>query len=95
VQQENAQAADEVALLGASHALDFLGDVLDVGLGEPAAAQQLGPLEAPGKKVAVVKRGLRGHDAKIGVPLGGVYRKGQSFALTPEIDQQVKHSRLW
>src|SRR5271166_1853586 len=38
VKQEDAQAADELALLRPAHAFDFLGDVLDVGVGEPAGA---------------------------------------------------------
>ncbi len=35
VKQEDAHAADELALFGPAHALDFLGNVLDAGLSQP------------------------------------------------------------
>jgi hypothetical protein len=44
------EPTDEIAFLGPSHALDFLGDVLDVSLSQPARSQQLGLFAAPGEK---------------------------------------------
>jgi hypothetical protein len=60
VQQENAQSADQLALLGPAHAVDFLGDVLDVGLCELAGVQELGLLAAPAVEITIVERALRG-----------------------------------
>jgi hypothetical protein len=39
MQQEDAQAAAELALLRPAHAVDFLGDVLDVGVGQLSRPQ--------------------------------------------------------
>jgi hypothetical protein len=60
MQQEDAQTADKLALLRPAHAVDFLGDLLDVGLSQPSRAQEFRLLAAPGEEIAVVKRGLPG-----------------------------------
>ena len=46
MKQENGQAADQLPLFGLAHALDFLGDVFDVGLAEFARTQKLRLLAA-------------------------------------------------
>jgi len=56
VEKEDAQKAYELALLRPAHAVDFLGDVLDVGLSQLSRAQKLSLLTAPGKKIAVIQR---------------------------------------
>ena len=64
MQQQDSEATDQFALFGPAHALDFLGDVFDVGLNQLSGAQQLRLLKAPGKKIAIIERGLRGHGEK-------------------------------
>ena len=66
MQQEGAQAADQLALLRPAHAVDFLGDMLDVGLSQFPSSQELGLLAAPGEEIALVEDALQGHDGKIG-----------------------------
>ena len=66
MQQEDAQAADQLALLRPPHAVDFLGDMLDVGLSQFPRSQELGLLAAPGEEIALVEDTLQGHDGKIG-----------------------------
>src|SRR5689334_12107871 len=74
MQQQDAQAADEFALLRPAHAVDFLGDVLDVGLGQFSRPEEFSLLSAPGVEIAIVERALRGHARRIGSPTGGVHR---------------------
>ena len=59
-QQEDLQPADELALLRKAYAVDLLSDMLDVGLGELAGAQEFGLLAAPGVEIAIVQRALQG-----------------------------------
>ena len=47
---EDAQAADQLALFRPAHAVEFLGDMLDVGLRQLARAQEFSLLPAPAKK---------------------------------------------
>ena len=61
VKQEDAEAADQLTLFRPAHAVDFLGDMLDVGLSQLSRSQQVGLLAAPGIKIAIVKRALHGH----------------------------------
>ena len=61
MQQENREAADEFALLGLAHALDFLGDRGEVRFRDPAGAQERRLFEAPGVEVAVVQGSSRRH----------------------------------
>ena len=72
--EEDAQAADQLALFGPAHAVDFLGDLLDVGLCELSRPQEFGLLTAPGKEVAIVELALRGHGRKIVSLAHGVHR---------------------
>ena len=58
VQKEHGKAADQFALFGLSHALDFLGDVFNVGLGQFSGAQKPGLLIRPGVEVLFVERGI-------------------------------------
>ena len=54
MQEKNRKAADKFALLGLAHALDLLGDEVQIGLDDSALAQQRSLFEAPGVKVLVV-----------------------------------------
>ncbi len=65
VQKEDRQSAHKLALLRPPHAVDFLGDVLDVGLRKLTPPQELRLLAAPGVKIAVVKRATRRHGERI------------------------------
>ncbi len=53
--QQDRQPADQFALLASAHALDFLGDKLDIRLGQTAGAQQPGLFIGPGVEIPVVK----------------------------------------
>jgi MoxR-like ATPase len=53
MQEENREAARELALLGLAHALDFLREEVEIGLGEPALAQERRLFEAPGIKILI------------------------------------------
>ncbi len=61
VKQEDAQVADQLALFRSPHAVDFLSDMLDVGLPKLSRPQQFGLLATPGEKIAIVERALHGH----------------------------------
>src|SRR5208337_1832397 len=78
MQQEDFESADELAFFGSPHAVDFLGDMLDVGLGESAGSQQFGLLAAPGIEIAVVKRASCGHVERILTLAPRVYSKRNS-----------------
>ena len=56
MQKQDRQSADQLALLGPAHALDFLGDVLDIRLRKFASAQQPGLFVGPGVKIPIIKR---------------------------------------
>jgi hypothetical protein len=45
--------------------LDFLGDMLDVGLGEFSRPQEFSLLSTPREKIAIVKRAVGQHNARI------------------------------
>jgi hypothetical protein len=61
MQQEHGETADQFALLRPAHAVDFLGDVLDVGLSQLSGPQQFSLLAAPGVEIAIVEQALLGH----------------------------------
>ena len=65
MQQEDAQATDELALLRPAHAVDFLGDMLDVGLSQFSRPQQFGLLSAPGVEIAIIEWALFGHERRL------------------------------
>jgi hypothetical protein len=49
------QAADQLTLLDSAHALDFLGNVLDIRLGQFAGAQKPRLFIGPGVKIVIIK----------------------------------------
>ncbi len=53
VQEEDREAADELALLGLAHAFNFLRDEVEIGLGEPALSQERRLFEAPSIKILI------------------------------------------
>jgi hypothetical protein len=53
--QKHGQAIDQLPLLAPAHALDFLGDVLDIRFGQAASTQQIGLFVRPGVKILIVK----------------------------------------
>jgi ABC-type phosphate/phosphonate transport system substrate-binding protein len=58
--EEDDKAADKLTLLAPAHALDLLGNMLDVGGGQFAGAKQGGLLVGPGVEIALVEAGI-GH----------------------------------
>lgn len=58
VPEQHGEAADQFALLGPAHALDFLGDVFDISFLQLSGAQQLGLLIRPSVKILVVESGI-------------------------------------
>ena len=96
VKQEDVQSADQLALFRPAHAVDFLGDVLDVGLCELAGAQEFGLLAAPGVEIAIVERALRGHERNLGRLLCGVYRSEVELAREVIASRrQMQAQRAW
>ena len=85
MQEENAQATDELAPLRPAHAVDFLGDMLDVGLSQFSRSQEFGLLAAPGEEVTLVKDALHGHWARVRRSAFSVYRSG--------VPSRFRHSR--
>src|ERR1700685_993371 len=75
MQQENGQAADQLALFGPAHALDFLGDVFDIRPRQIARAKQLRLLAGPSEGNLIVERAFRGHVGKLMVPDRRVQRR--------------------
>jgi len=55
MQQQRNHAADEFAFFASAHALDFLGDIDEVGLGKLAGAQKRRLLMAPGVEIPIVE----------------------------------------
>ena len=53
MQQEDREAADEFALLGLAHALDFLGDAARSASLHPSGAQERRLFEAPGVEILI------------------------------------------
>ncbi len=72
MQEQDRQAADELALFRPADALDFLGDVLDVGFAGPAGAQQRRLLLAPGVEVPLVEALCR-HEGNVVLRTRGVH----------------------
>lgn len=93
VENENLQAARQLALLGLAHALDFLRNVLDVGLRELALAQERRLLIGPGVEIVVVEP-ARGHLvlAMIDVVAAGVPRK---IIVNTRRGNRLESMRTW
>ena len=66
----------QLTLLRLSHAVDFLGDVLKIGLGESAGAQKLSLFTCPGVKIPLIKVRLGGHAADLTSCANSVTRQG-------------------
>jgi len=57
--EQHCQPVHEFPPLASTHALDFLGDMLDVGGGELAGTQQRRLFFRPGVKITLVKARVR------------------------------------
>ena len=64
MEQEDRKPADEFALLGLAHALDFLGDRRQIGLSDAPVAQERRLFEASGVEIVVMQRSSRRHGSK-------------------------------
>jgi hypothetical protein len=63
--EQHCQSADQFAPFASAHAFDFFRDVLDIGFGQPAGAQQCCLLVGPGVEVRVVEgRVFRRHGSE-------------------------------
>ena len=65
MQQEDAQAAHKLAFLRPPHAVDFLGDMVNVGLSQFSRAQEFGLLSAPGVEIPIVEWALCRHGRRL------------------------------
>ena len=76
MQEQYGQPADQFPLFRLAHALDLLGDVPEIRIGDIAGAQQIRLFAAPSVKVSIVWGRLRAHECMLPFDAGFVHAPG-------------------